>query len=53
MHTKMGVGKLSNRRKLDLCGLMYKRSCKNKYIDRRDLPTRLFDKIVLKVTDVI
>ena len=52
MHVAMGTGKLANRRELHLCGLMYRRSNDFEYIDKRDLHTRQFDKVVLKVPDV-
>ena len=52
MHTVMGTGKLKTRRDLHLCGLMYKRSKQKEYIDNRNLPTRQFDKLVLKIPDV-
>ena len=49
MQTCIGIGKLQRRREMHLCGLMYKRSQKMEYVDHRDLQTRQFDKIVLKV----
>ena len=52
MHLRMGIGKLKERRDLHLCGMMYKRSRVGEYVDTRDLHTRQFDKIVLKVPDV-
>ena len=53
MHIRMGIGKLKERRELHLCGLMYRRSRNDEYIDNRNLPTRQFDKIVLRVLDVL
>ena len=53
MHDNIGVGKLSDRRDLHLCGLMYKRSKDVDYVDARNLPTRQFDKLVLKIPDVV
>ena len=53
MITKMGIGKLKTRRDLHLCGVMYNRARKEEYLDRRELPTRQFDKIVLNVPDVL
>ena len=53
MHARVGVGKLQFRRNLHLCGQMYRRSRNPDYIDNRNLPTRQFDKIVLKIPDVI
>ena len=52
MHVNIGTGNMKRRRDLHLCGLMYKRSKQIEYIDDRDLPTRQFDKIVLKIPDV-
>ena len=52
MHRRIGVGKLDFRRDLHLCGLMYRRSRVEDYIDNRELLTRQFDKIVLKIPDV-
>ena len=52
MFQNMCMGKLNERRNLHLCGLMYKRSKYEEYIDNKDLPTRQFDKIVIKVPDV-
>ena len=49
----MGIGRLRYRSDLHLCGQMYKRSKMEEYIDNRDLPTRQFNKIVLKIPDVI
>ena len=40
-------------RDLHLCGQMYKRSKCAEYIDNRELPVRQFDKIVLRVPDVV
>ena len=48
-----GTGKFDYRRDLHLCGQMYMRSRVPKYIDQRELPTRQFDRIVLKIPDVI
>ena len=53
MYVRMGIGKLRYRRDLHLCGQMYRRSRKDEYIDKRALPTRQFDKIVLKVPDLL
>ena len=53
MHERIGTGKLDYRRDLHLCGQMYRRSRVPKYIDQRELPTRQFDRIVLKIPDVI
>ena len=53
MHTRMGIGKLHSRREMHLCGLMYKRARKDEYLDKRELATRQFDKIVLKVPEVL
>ena len=53
MYNRSGVGKLQFRRSLHLCGQMYRRSRNPKYLDDRDLATRQFDKIVLKIPDVI
>ena len=50
---QMGLGRLGYRRDLHLCGQMYRRSRIEEYFDYRDLPTRQFNKIVLKVPDVI
>ena len=53
MHIRMGIGKLKECRDLHLCGLMHRRSRKDEYIDNRNLPTRQFDKIVLRDPDVL
>ena len=53
MFVHMDIGKLRVRQRLHLCGQMYKRAQKNEYVDNRDLPTRQFDKIVLRVPDVL
>ena len=50
---RMGTGKLRYCRNLHLCGLMYRRSQDDYYIDKRELPTRQFDKIVMKVPEVV
>ena len=52
MYLRLGVEKLQSQRDLHLCGQMYRRSRKDDYIDNRELPTRQFDKIVLKVPDL-
>ena len=52
MHIRLGISKLKQRRDLHLCGLMYKRAKQNEYIDDRELQTRQFDKVVLKIPDV-
>ena len=49
----MGIGRLRYRRDLHLCGQMYKRSRMDEYVDNRELATRQFNKIVLKIPDVI
>ena len=36
MYEIMGIGKLRVRRDMHFCGLMYKRSFKNEYIDKRE-----------------
>ena len=46
----MGIGKSTYRRDLHSCGKMFKRS---KMDDYRELPTRQFNKIVLKVPEVL
>ena len=48
LYLQMGIEKLSPRRDLHLCGQIYRRSRREEYIDTRDLPTRQFDKIVLR-----
>ena len=53
MHANICVGKLREQRELHLCGLMYKRSKDIDYIDARNLPTRQFDKVMLKTPDVV
>ena len=53
MHMRLGIGKLRPRRDMHLCGLTYRRSQCEEYLDVRELPTRQFDKIVLKVPNVI
>ena len=53
MYERICIGKLQERRDLHLCGLMYKRSRREDFIDKRELPTRQFDKIVLKVPEVL
>ena len=52
LHNIIGVGKLEFRRKLHLAGQMYRRSRIPEYLDNRNLVTRQFDKIVLKIPDV-
>ena len=52
MNVHMSIGKLKARRDLHLCGQMYKPAQKDEYVDKRELLTRQFDKIVLKVPDV-
>ena len=53
MLQRVGIENLDIRRKVHLAGLMYKRSCDPEYIDEGHLPTRQFDKKVLKVPDVV
>ena len=53
MQARIGTGKLEYTRDLHLCGQMYRCSRVPEYLDQRDLPTRQFDKIVLKAPDVI
>ena len=43
---------LSKMCKVHLAGLMFKRSKQPEYIDERPIPTRQFDKIVLKIPNV-
>ena len=52
MLAKVGVEKLDLRRKVHVAGLMYKRSTNPEYLDSRDLPTRQFNKRVLKIPEV-
>ena len=52
MCQNMGKGKLEERRDLHLCGFMYKRSKCEEYIDDRKLPSRQFDKMVMKVPEL-
>ena len=52
MLEKAGVENLTTCRKVHLAGLMFKRAQNLEYIDERRLPTRQFDKIVLKIPDV-
>ena len=52
MLEKVGVENLATRRKVHLAGLMYKRARDPEYLDNRQLPTRQFDKKVLKIPDV-
>ena len=53
VNERMGIGKLRTQRDLHLCGVMYNRTLKDEYVDNRELPNRPFDKIVLKVPDVL
>ena len=52
MLDKVGIERLETRRKIHMAGLMYKRAQQPEYLDDRQLPTRQFDKIVLKTPDV-
>ena len=52
MLEKVGIENLETRRRLHLVGLMYNRSKVSEYLDERQLPTRQFDKKVLKIPDV-
>ena len=52
MLEKVGVETLVTRRKIHMAGLMYKRAQDPGYLDERQLPTRQFDKKVLKIPDV-
>ena len=52
MLEKVCIEKLEVRSKIHLAGLIYKRSQQFVYLDNRQLPTRQFDKKVLKVPDV-
>ena len=52
MLDKVGVEKLELRRQIHMAGLMYKRAQFPEYLDNRQLPTRQFDKKVLKIPDV-
>ena len=52
MLEKAGIVNLETSRKVHLAGLMYKRAFDPEYIDNRQLPTRQFDKKVLKIPDV-
>ena len=52
MREKTGIEKLEIRRQIHMAGLMYKRAEFPEYLDNRQLPTRQFDKKVLKIPDV-
>ena len=52
MLERVGIMDLTTMRKVHLAGLMFKRAKNPEYIDERRLPTRQFDKKVLKVPDV-
>ena len=52
MLDKAGVETLNIRRKIHMAGLMYKRAGDPAYLDKRPLPTRQFDKKVLKIPEV-
>ena len=52
MCQNMGKGKLKERRDLHLCVFMYRRSKCEEYIDDRKLPSRQFDKMVMKVPEL-
>ena len=52
MLQKVGLETLETRRKVHIAGLMYKRAWDPTYLDERQLPTRQFDKKVLKIPDV-
>ena len=49
LHSESGILELKNRRILHLLGIMYHRSTKDAYLDRREIHTRQFDKIKFKV----
>ena len=53
LHNRANLTKLQQRRTLHLLSLMYKRSKLDLYLDKRDIPTRQFDKVKFKVINPV